>query len=229
VKRRVLAIFAKQPLPGQVKTRLAKQIGEVAAARLYAKFVETILAVTESVADQRIIAYSPDTESARRWFEASVSTAGDTLWVQPAGDLGARLTACAEFALSEPEHSLVIIGTDSPTLSTETIAEAFRRLEHNDVVLGPARDGGYYLIGLRSACPRLFAGIDWGTDRVLVQTISRVEEQRLSLHLLPLFYDVDTLEDLKHLESELQASVMNNDQVSPTYAELLWQLQLSMT
>jgi glycosyltransferase A (GT-A) superfamily protein (DUF2064 family) len=100
---------------------------------------------------------------------------------------------------------VVAIGSDSPTLPVEFVADAFHRLEHLDCVLGPATDGGYYLIGLRAEQGGLFDGIEWGTPRVIAQTVARAQKSALSLALLPPWYDVDDAADLELLCGHLAA------------------------
>ncbi len=104
-----------------------------------------------------------------------------------------------------PPPRVVVIGSDSPTLPREFVARTPALLDERDCVLGPAADGGYYLIGLRRPCPDLFRGIDWGTSRVLSQTVDRVATAGLTLHVLPLWTDIDTLDDLHALQGHLSA------------------------
>ena len=99
---------------------------------------------------------------------------------------------------------IVLIGSDSPTLPSEFVRDAFKKLETVDGVVGPARDGGYYLIGLRRPCPELFAGIAWSEPDVLQQTLSRARQAGLDLQLLREWYDVDELEDLLRVKKEIR-------------------------
>jgi len=116
--------------------------------------------------------------------------------------MGERLCGAFEDAFARGACNPVLIGSDSPTLPGELIASASRALEAHDVVIGPAVDGGYYLIGLRRPCPRLFEGIDWSTDRVLAQTQQRAREAGLAVFYLPYWYDIDTAADLELLKQD---------------------------
>ena len=116
--------------------------------------------------------------------------------------MGVRLYGAFEEAFSRAARRPVLIGSDSPTLPGHLLTVAARALEAHDVVIGPARDGGYYLIGLRKPRPDLFAGIDWSTDRVLSQTIDRARTAGLSVFYLPYWYDVDTADNLHLLERD---------------------------
>lgn len=201
--RSLLALFARHPIPGRVKTRLAADLGQDAAAALYAAFTKDILARFRRVAARRLIAFTPDDAAAREHFQQLA--AGDyELWPQPDGSLGQRLHAFFDAHLAAADRA-VVIGSDSPTLPAEFAARALELLAERDCVLGPAADGGYYLIALRRPCPALFRGIDWGTPRVLEQTVDRLREAGLSLHLLPVWYDVDTPDDLAFLRGDLAA------------------------
>ena len=199
---KTLGIFAKYPRPGCVKTRLARDIGTDAAAQLAEAFLKDVCESFRDAADRQIIAYTPDDWAARVYFEG-LARSGDQLWPQPAGDLGDRLAAFFEMACSAKDAT-VVIGADAPTVPVEFVAEAFERLASCDCAIGPSTDGGYYLLALRSACPSLFTGIDWGTDRVFEQTMNRISDANLTVHRLPVWYDVDTLEDLRRLDSDLR-------------------------
>lgn len=201
--RSLLAVFVKHPTPGRVKTRLAAALGPDAAADLYAAFTQDILGRFRRVAASRILAFTPADAAARDHFQQL--SAGDyELWPQPDGSLGHRLHAFFHTHLATADRA-VAIGSDSPTLPAEFAARALELLGERDCVLGPAADGGYYLIALRRPCPALFGGIDWGTPRVLEQTVDRLQQAGLSLHLLPVWYDVDTPDDLAFLRGDLAA------------------------
>jgi rSAM/selenodomain-associated transferase 1 len=207
---RTLGVFARAPEPGRVKTRLAASLGDDAAARLHAAFVTDTLQRTAGIDACRVVAFTPDAPWARGWFQ-SLECGEYELWPQPGGDLGIRLSRFfAEKGDSEPEAA-VVIGADSPTLPLERIEQAFERLNQHDCVVAPATDGGYVLIGLRldaNPTPRwrpVFKGIDWGGPQVLDQTVERLQAAGLSHTLLPPWYDVDTIEDLRALRDHLAA------------------------
>jgi rSAM/selenodomain-associated transferase 1 len=124
---------------------------------------------------------------------------------QAEGDLGARLSAFFDGEFEEGATRVVAIGSDSPTLDPTLVISAFLCLESRDVVLGPSTDGGYYLVGCRPPMPPIFEGIPWSTPHVLAQTIDRLKDTRLSLSVLPPWYDVDTPDDLQVLAGHLRA------------------------
>jgi rSAM/selenodomain-associated transferase 1 len=190
--RRVLGIFAKQPTAGEAKTRLARQTSPDWAARVARAFLDDTLDRCAGIDARRVIAFAP--ADGQQFFE-SVAAGRCAVEAQAAGDLGQRLDAFFTRHLAT-EARTVVIGTDSPTLPPEWIDQAFDLLDRHGVVLGPATDGGYYLIGAARRVPPIFAGIDWSTARVLAQTVEKLDGG--SLALLPPWYDVDTL-DAWHL------------------------------
>lgn len=209
---RTLGIFAKQPVPGRVKTRLAADWGNERAAALYECFVRDLLDKFATAGDRRVIGFAPDSEEARQWFEtasnSSASSEGWHLWPQPDCDLGGRMAACFKTWTESPDHRTVLIGSDSPTLPTEYLEQAWHLLEDNDCVLGPASDGGYYLIGLRGSVSDFaapFRNIQWSTAGVLSQTVELLNQHNHSLGLLPAWYDVDSVDAVATLSGHLAA------------------------
>jgi rSAM/selenodomain-associated transferase 1 len=206
---RTLAIFAKQPVPGQVKSRLAAETSAEWAARVADGFLRDTLARFAGVDAERIIAYSPDTAEARHYFAQFEEY---RLVAQSNGDLGQRLASFVAHQSAAGPRRLVIIGSDSPTLPVAFVGQAFQMLESADVVLGPATDGGYYLIGMWCDAPRgvrrgashHFDGIPWSGPRVLSETIARLDAG-CRLALLPPWYDVDTLSDWHALQGHIAA------------------------
>ena len=198
-----LGIFVKQPVPGIVKTRLGAKIGMEQAAQLYEAFQHDILESTSSIDCQRVIAFAPNTEEAKSWFKKRV-IANDKLWPQPDVSLGERLSVFFEQHLATDDR-VIVIGSDSPTIPMELIKSGLEALKQKDIVLGPAVDGGYYLVGQRNFCPEMFQQIDWSGPNVLSQTVDRIRESNRSLALLPPWYDVDSLDDLRFLDGHLKA------------------------
>lgn len=197
-----LVVFAKAPVPGKVKTRLCPPLSGKQAARLYAAFVADVLAgARASEAAAVSVAYEAHTkhpdlswiEDAPPWFR------------QADGDLGARLIAAFETAFNAESSKVVIIGSDCPDLDPKILGDAFARLDGTDAVLGPAEDGGYYLIGLRAPMPHLFTKMEWSDSRVLKRTLERLRLRGASFELLPEHADVDTFGDLKALSRRLPA------------------------
>ncbi len=209
-----LAIFARYPEPGQVKTRLARTIGAKPAASLYEAFLKDIVHCSHGIAQSLVIAVTPADETSRRWFQNWLPD-GAVLWSQPEGNLGRKQTLCFQDHLVQSGDRCVIIGSDSPTLPRDYVSQAFDLLKRFDCVVGPAMDGGYYLLGLKETDghqqPRdhgmfLFENIDWGGPHVLEQTVSNIKTAGRSLATLPAWYDVDTSSDLAMLRGHLAAA-----------------------
>jgi uncharacterized protein len=186
---RVLGVFAKQPIAGQVKTRLATLRSPAWAGRVAAAFLEDTLDRLATIAPRRIIVYAPADSTG---FFASVAGERYELAAQASGDLGQRLESFFQYAMAAGAEQVVVVGTDSPTLPVEFVHRAFASLDRADVVLGPACDGGYYLLGGARSLPPLFAGVPWSTADVLRETVRRITGP---LELLPPWYDVDTPAD----------------------------------
>lgn len=199
----LLGVFAKQPVAGQCKTRMAAVIGGDSAARVAEAFLRDTAARFDRTGGARCLAYTPPTAEARRSFEG-LGGGRYELWPQPEGDLGLRLAAFFEEGLARSDR-VVVIGADSPSLPIEYVERAFALLHDVDCVLGPAADGGFYLMGLRRGNDRLWGGIEWSTPRVLGQIVERIIEARFSLSMLPVWYDVDTWDDLQLLDGHLAA------------------------
>lgn len=194
-------IMAKWPALGATKTRLAACIGTAAAERLSMAFLQDTLNLAASVRGAvTLIAYSPPD---RRQDFAALGRGPSLLHQQPAGDLGARLAAGFASAFAHGFRRAIAIATDSPTLPVRILAEAVSAINDSRLVLGPATDGGYYLIGMSRLHAGLFEEIDWSTERVLTQTLARAAGARLRPVLLPAWYDVDDADGLTRLESDI--------------------------
>jgi hypothetical protein len=204
MSRRILALFAKAPVPGQVKTRLATTISLESAAALYEAMLLDILDQHETERDcARALWFAP--ADAREWFER-VAPAGYRLLSQTGSSLAERMAALFRFHGDEGFDRIVLRGTDSPTLPLERIDDAFRALERAELALCPDRDGGYNLIGLRGACDGLFA-LELSHAGVLSQTLANARALGLRAELLPAHHDVDTHADLLRLLPELDPSL----------------------
>ena len=188
---RVLGLFAKWPSPGAVKTRLTA--GDPAwGVRVAQAFLLDAIQRLAVVDARRVLAFSPAEREAD--FAAVVAGRFD-LAPQVDGDLGQRLSAFVQQQMNAGARAVVLVGTDSPTLPVEYVERAFAELDRADVVLGPASDGGYYLIGCGPVRPPIFGGIGWGASSVLADTIASLDDPRWRLSLLPPWYDVDTRDD----------------------------------
>jgi hypothetical protein len=200
----VLGVFVKHPIAGQVKTRLAAELGDTCAADIYAAFIADIVIRFRQAADERYLCFSPDAIPSREYFD-SLAAGKYGLWPQPEGDLGVRMHSFFEQHIDRDDHRVVVIGSDSPTLPREHIDRAFEGLTQADCVLGPATDGGYYLVGMRGRAWPIFQDIEWSGCRVLEQTVRQVNKADAKLALLPVWYDVDTPADLEMLAGHLGA------------------------
>ncbi|MDE2806614.1 MAG: TIGR04283 family arsenosugar biosynthesis glycosyltransferase [Gemmatimonadota bacterium] len=191
--RTMLLVFAKAPRPGTVKTRLARTVGERRATALYRRMGRLIVANVRPAPARMVVCYDPPDAEAeiRHWLGRPVHRC----WPQGSGDLGTRMSRMVERAFFDADR-VVVIGTDTPAVDAGTVARAVEALETADVVIGPARDGGYYLMGLRKPDPNLFAGIRWSTDSVLAETRKRTDRLGLSVTWLEMEDDVDTADDL---------------------------------
>jgi rSAM/selenodomain-associated transferase 1 len=195
--RDLLIIFVKAPRPGHVKTRLAAAIGPQPACDAYLALVDILIGNLRVLPNVQV-RYTPDDAFLEipRWVQPSWITAP-----QGAGDLSQRLTAAFQAAFASGAERVVIIGSDSPDITREDIESAWNALADHDVVLGPAEDGGYWLIGLRSNRPSLFENIQWSTNRVFQETVARAKSADLKIHTLRVLSDIDTIEDLRRFQS----------------------------
>ena len=215
---RVLGVLAKQPLPGLVKTRLAAETSPQWAARVAAAFLSDSLDRLVGIDAHRILVYAPREAEA---FFSGLARGRFALMPQVEGDLGQRMaaffsTAVApklEFGNEGPGGNevrgdpvkAVLVGVDSPTLPLSYIEEAFAKLERADIILGPATDGGYYLVGCAGRVPPIFENITWSRPTVLEETVTLLKKTEWRLELLPPWYDVDTLNDWRMLRGHLAA------------------------
>ncbi len=198
--------MAKAPIEGQVKTRLIGPLTAEDAKQLYVAFLSDTFALMEAVVDERdelslVLCYTPEGEEEA--FE-EVEREGSLMIAQRGDGLGERLINCFADVFALGFDSIIAIGGDSPTLPEEMIGEAFDSLEtENDVVIVPAEDDGYCLIGMRQLHKRIFDDIPWSTGDVMAVTEARAKEAGLSLIVGPAWYDVDTPEELERLKQDL--------------------------
>ncbi len=189
-------IFAKEPVPGQVKTRLSPPLSPAAACRLYHCFLEDILEETASVPGLELaLAYTP---AGALDFFRSLAPAEVQLFPQEGRDLGERQARALARGFAMGFETVLLRGSDTPALPGSILLEARDQLASGnaELVLGPSRDGGYYLIGLKSLYPELFEGLAWSTDTVLAGTLDRAAALALRVRLLPAWQDIDTSADL---------------------------------
>jgi len=199
---RTLGIFAKAPVAGRVKTRLAAEIGSRAAAALYRRVGRQVVTASVGRDYRTIVWFTPPAAGAavRAWLDGLGVSA---FRAQPPGTLGTRLAHAFARSFAEDEggraEEVVIIGTDCPGVDRRAVSQAFAALRTHELVLGPAQDGGYYLIGLRALEPALFRGIPWSTSDVTRATRARARALGLTCRLLGPLRDVDTARDARVL------------------------------
>jgi hypothetical protein len=196
-----LGVFAKQPRPGEVKTRLAAESSPEWAARVADAFLRDLVERLARLDVRRVLAFAPPEAEP---FFTNLVRGRFLLTPQRDGDLGRRMEAFFREQLQAGAERVALVGTDSPNLPLEFLEQAFRELERAEVVLGPATDGGYYLIGCARRLPPVFEGIAWGGPRVLHDTVARLDES-WRLAVLPPWYDVDTLAGWWSLRGHLAA------------------------
>ncbi len=182
-------------MPGQVKTRLAREVGPEKALAAHQELTTITLKAARRVRGaELVVCFTPaEHEQAMRvWL-------GDDLRyeAQTGADLGARMAAAIHARLNEGAERVVVIGTDCPGLQSRTIDGAFEALERVQLVVGPATDGGYYLIGMRTDHAELFTGIPWSSDRTLAATLAAARTLGLTMDLLDIMWDVDTGDDFR--------------------------------
>lgn len=190
-KDNALIIFLKNPQEGYVKTRLASQIGDAEALSVYQQLLEhTRNVALESGADAHLF-YSDYIDEQDKWPATDFSKheqTGDTL--------GEKMLNAFETIAEQGYEKMVIIGSDCPEITTQIIDDAFARLDEYDVVIGPAMDGGYYLLGMNVVYEQLFRGIEWSSEHVFDQTIYSMQQEGIVWYEMPILSDVDTEDDL---------------------------------
>jgi rSAM/selenodomain-associated transferase 1 len=189
---RALAVIAKEPVAGQVKTRLAPAFGDRGAATLAAAMLADTIAAVRRVPAEPWLCYAP-AEAGDRMARLAP---GFRLLPQAGGDLGDRLAACMAALLATGASRALIVGADTPHVPAERYEAAFDLLDDADVVLGPAEDGGYYLIAATVPDPELFVGVPMGTGEVLRVTLERAAGRARRVHLLATMRDLDRPADL---------------------------------
>ena len=198
-----LIIFAKAPIPGLVKTRLCPPLTPDEAATLHGSFVLDTLERTKAAVTKlklpivRHLACAPS--ATHVFFKIMEERQGVKLIDQVGSDLGARMNQAFQTLFSQGYRQVLLVGTDVPTLPLDHFKQALTALETHDLVLGPALDGGYYLIGLKRPAPELFADIPWSTDQVLRRTQEKAATIGFKASLIEPWRDVDILADLEAL------------------------------
>lgn len=193
--KNALIIFTKNPVYGKVKTRLAATIGDDNALQIYKQLIQRTYSITYQLTVYKIVFYSDKIEVNDIWKH------GYSRLLQYGNNLGKRMMNALNYMFQNKYSKAVIIGTDCAELSKEIIEEAFQKLDEYDVVIGPATDGGYYLLGLKKMPKELFKNIQWSTNSVLQTTIERCNTNNLSYFLLKELHDVDEEKDLQYMKT----------------------------
>lgn len=201
-----MVLLARRPAAGRVKTRLAAGLGAPAALALHRAFLEDTLRWLRALARRGWRVRVEWSERFRPGAPLARALAGLESGVQARGPLGRRIEAALRRALASGARCAVAVGSDSPHLGAGPAEQARRRLRSADAVLGPAADGGYYLIGVRRLERAWFEGIDWGTSRVLRQSLARMRRSGARPALLAVAYDLDTARSLERLARALRRS-----------------------
>jgi uncharacterized protein len=194
--RRAVLVFVRAPEPGTVKTRLAAAIGAEAALRVYRRLAEHTLREAAALAGEGVqvrVHHTPAgaCDAVRAWLGA-----GPVYLPQAEGDLGVRMEDAFARAFAEGAERVVIVGSDLPDVSAGLLRRAFGLLDAHPAVLGPARDGGYYLLGLTRPVDGIFRGIEWSTPDVLAATLARFRAAGVEPVMLEELADVDEVQDL---------------------------------
>jgi uncharacterized protein len=189
---RLIIIFVKNLQPGKVKTRLAADVGDEKALAIYRQLISITKEAALPVDADKEVWYSEYMEE-NDVFDADQFRKK----VQSGENLGSRMANSIRNGFEDGYREVVIIGSDCPELGADTLEKAFKELGAHDAVVGPSRDGGYYLLGLRNYTDELFRDMYWSTESVLSETLKRLERLGYSWKKLPELNDIDTVEDLK--------------------------------
>lgn len=188
VNPRALIIFARRPEAGKVKTRLSATIGNDKALAIYIRLLEHTRSIANKLSCEKYVFLTHERH--------------DDFWngfnheLQHGDTLGDRMKHAFELLFNKSHEHIIIIGTDCPDISTEIVEEGFRQLGSNDIVIGPAEDGGYYLLGMNSYHASFFQDIHWSSEVVYNQTIGKIHANNLSYYTLPILADVDEEKDV---------------------------------
>lgn len=191
MQKEAIIIFLKYPELGRSKTRLAATIGNEKALQVYKELLDHTYLISKELNIDKYLFYDKVTAKKMPWDKEKYHTA-----YQLDGDLGLRMSNAFEQLFNKGYERVVIIGSDCYELTQEIIEEAFQILKNKEVVIGPAKDGGYYLLGLTQFIPQLFSGVKWSTEEVFPATVKALDRLGISHAITPVLSDIDVYEDL---------------------------------
>ncbi len=191
----LLIVFTRNPIKGKVKTRLAASSSDDYALEVYNKLRAITRKAAFATGADLAVYYDDHIPESDIFLEKNTK-----VFLQKGKDLGERMASAFEQGFSDNYRRIVLIGTDCPELDNTILVQAFEMLRESHAALGPAKDGGYYLIGLKSPCPELFIGKTWSTDKVLREALEELDRKNLGYGLLPVLSDIDTFEDLENFK-----------------------------
>lgn len=194
-----LIVFIKNPGLGKVKTRLAKSVGDEQALSIYNRLIDITLRETDRLDCKKDIWFSDSDEVSNSVFVTRKSYAQK---VQKGDSLGERMLYAFQQSFQNNFEKVIIIGSDCPELRSFMLEKSFQLLDSFDLVIGPAQDGGYYLLGMNGFYPEMFSGINWSTSSVLRETVKRANDSDLLFTLLDELNDIDTIEDLNYYRAK---------------------------
>src|SRR6056297_979813 len=198
MEKNLLIIFIKNPVAGEVKTRLGASIGSTNALQIYKKLLLHTQETAVQVECDRQLWYSSMIDRRDSWSSEQFDKK-----LQDGSNLGERMSVAFREAFEDGYEKVVIIGSDCADLSPDHIEDAFQTLHTNDAVIGPSEDGGYYLLGLNEYRPEIFSEIEWSTPSVFEETKRHFEQLGLTYRTLEVLNDIDTIEDLKQSDLSL--------------------------
>jgi len=193
MSKNLVMIFTRNPELGKVKTRLAKTIGDKSALKIYTFLLNHTKDVTQNLDCDKTVYYSVKVRQNDIWDATSYQK-----HLQEGSDLGGKMFNAFKDSFFKGYKKVVIVGSDLLDLQEEHIKKAFIALDNNDVVIGPAQDGGYYLLGLNTLHPQIFKNKKWGTSTVLQDTLQDLK--KINVHLLKELNDIDVYDDIKNIE-----------------------------
>lgn len=195
---KALIIFIKNPVLGKVKTRLAATVGDITAFEVYKKLLNHTQKITLLIDADKFLFYADFINREDRWPNDRFIK-----HLQKGNDLGERMCNAFENTFLNKYQKVIIIGSDCIDLSASVIEDAYKLLNNSDVVIGPAKDGGYYLLGMKNPHQCLFKNVSWSTSQVLKQTLSICKGHHLNYSLLPTLTDIDVENDLSFEQKKL--------------------------